>query len=66
MPFGFATSKEGQHTCPALGNSGLDTFGCGVDTVVAGIAGRVVVGGAWAMWGMPGWPMGGGIPVKPQ
>lgn len=46
MPFGSASSMEGQHTCPALGNSGLETLGCGVDTVVAGTAGRVVVGGA--------------------
>lgn len=36
----------GLHTCPALGNSGLETFVCGVDTVVAGTAGRVAAGGA--------------------
>lgn len=63
-------AKKYGHTCPALGNKGLVTAGCGEATVAAGAAARgiiaaVVEAGACGMWFKPGrWPIGGGIPVR--
>lgn len=47
------------HTCPALGNKGLVTGGCGAATVAAGVAALgimpdVVETGACGMWFIPG------------